>query len=71
MMGGKASKARRDPESLPYRPCAGVMVLNGDGLVDAADHAGDYAALPVVVRVEWTGQSGPARVEIRTTLGAF
>ena len=45
--------------------------LNGDGLIDAADHAGDYAALPVVVRVEWTGQSGPARVEIRTTLGAF
>lgn len=22
-----------DPESLPYRPCVGVMVLNGEGLV--------------------------------------
>ncbi|MER8386915.1 RNA pyrophosphohydrolase [Mesorhizobium sp. M0166] len=22
-----------DPETLPYRPCVGVMVLNGDGLV--------------------------------------
>ena len=22
-----------DPESLPYRPCAGVMLLNRDGLV--------------------------------------
>ena len=22
-----------DPETLPYRPCVGIMVLNRDGLV--------------------------------------
>ncbi|TIT27312.1 MAG: NUDIX domain-containing protein, partial [Mesorhizobium sp.] len=22
-----------DPETLPYRPCVGLMILNGDGLV--------------------------------------
>ena len=22
-----------DPETLPYRPCVGLMVLNGEGLV--------------------------------------
>lgn len=32
--------------------------LNGDGLVDSLDHAGDYVVLPVTVRLEWTGASG-------------
>ncbi|SFT41800.1 RNA pyrophosphohydrolase [Mesorhizobium sp. YR577] len=28
-----AKNKKIDPESLPYRPCVGIMVLNGDGLV--------------------------------------
>jgi putative (di)nucleoside polyphosphate hydrolase len=28
-----AKKKRVDPETLPYRPCVGIMVLNRDGLV--------------------------------------
>lgn len=28
-----AKKKNVDPESLPYRPCVGIMVLNRDGLV--------------------------------------
>ena len=27
------SKKKIDPETLPYRPCVGLMILNGDGLV--------------------------------------
>lgn len=42
--------------------------LNGDGAVDAADHAGDYEVLPVRVRVEWTGAGGERSVELVTTL---
>jgi Tfp pilus assembly protein PilV len=32
--------------------------LNGDLLVDTANHAGDYLLLPVRVRVEWASKSG-------------
>ncbi|TIS82884.1 MAG: RNA pyrophosphohydrolase, partial [Mesorhizobium sp.] len=27
------SKKTIDRETLPYRPCVGLMILNGDGLV--------------------------------------
>ena len=43
--------------------------LSGDGVVDGADHSGDYGLLPVVVRVDYEGPSGPGRVELRTFLG--
>ncbi|MCI0635908.1 MAG: hypothetical protein L0206_18620, partial [Actinobacteria bacterium] len=42
--------------------------LSGDGAIDGADHAADYVVLPVKVRVEWTGPSGPRRIEVVTTL---
>jgi len=32
-MGKKDKRAPVDPESLPYRPCVGIMVLNAAGLV--------------------------------------
>jgi len=43
--------------------------LNGDGIVDAADHADDYILLPVRVRLEWTGKSGQRFVEYASMLG--
>ncbi len=45
--------------------------LNGDGLVDALDHSGDYWILPVLVRVSWRSQSGQSRVEFKTVLVNF
>lgn len=42
--------------------------LDGDGQIDAANHADDYLLLPVVVRVEWQSSSGTGRVELRTML---
>lgn len=42
--------------------------LSGDGVVDAADHSGDYALLPVVVRLAWRTQKGVSRVELKTVL---
>ncbi len=42
--------------------------LSGDEATDAADHKADYVVLPMLVRVEWQGASGPRRVEIVTTL---
>jgi type II secretory pathway pseudopilin PulG len=38
--------------------------LNGDNVVDALDHSSDYLALPLEVRVEWSGQTG--RRQMRT-----
>jgi len=32
--------------------------LNGDSIIDGADHTGDYLVLPVQVRVRWTGRAG-------------
>lgn len=42
--------------------------LSGDGIIDAADHAGDYTILPVRVRVEWSGKSGDQTIEFISTL---
>jgi type II secretory pathway pseudopilin PulG len=44
--------------------------LNGDTLVDALDHSGDYLLLPVVVRVQWKGAGRPRILEFRTLLAA-
>lgn len=32
--------------------------LNGDGIVDNLDHAGDCIILPVEIRIEWASRSG-------------
>lgn len=42
--------------------------LNGDGVVDAADHSGNYIILPVTVFIEWQGASGLRSTEISTLL---
>jgi len=40
--------------------------LNGDMIIDANDHAGDYLVMPTIVRVEWLGRLGPRRFEMAT-----
>ena len=42
--------------------------LNGDDVVDALDHSGDYGILPVRVRVRWTGRSGVQQLDLVTTV---
>jgi hypothetical protein len=44
------------------------MDLNADGTVDTADHASDYTLLPVRVRVDWRGPSGPQNYQLETIL---
>lgn len=38
--------------------------VNGDGVVDAVDHAGDYVLLPVTIRLDWTGPTGDRSFEL-------
>ena len=45
--------------------------LNGDSVIDAEDHAGDYLLLPIIIRVEWQGLHGPRRYEVYTILADF
>ena len=45
--------------------------LNGDGLVDGLLPAGEYKLLPVLVRLEWRGTSGPSKLELRTLLADY
>ena len=42
--------------------------LDGDGAVDADDHAGDYRILPVRVAITWNGQNGARTFELVTVL---
>ena len=44
------------------------MDLDGDGAVDTADHGADYTLLPVRVRVDWRGPSGPQNYQLETIL---
>lgn len=42
--------------------------LNADGEIDGGDHSGDYAVLPVMVRLRWQSRSGPRELEMFTLL---
>jgi hypothetical protein len=42
--------------------------LNGDGAIDADDHAADHLLLPVRVRIAWTGRGGDRQLEVHTSL---
>jgi hypothetical protein len=43
--------------------------LTGEGGIDGADHAGDYALLPVLVRVDWQSGGRTRRIELQTIAG--
>lgn len=45
--------------------------LNGDGVVDANNHATDYTILPVIVRVRWRGVGGLGAFELKTMLANY
>ena len=46
--------------------------LNGDGAINTVvSYASTYTILPVRVRVQWVGPSGPGEVELRTMLGNY
>ena len=40
--------------------------LNGDAMLDSADHAKDYTLLPVRLRLRWDGQTGKREFEMST-----
>lgn len=42
--------------------------LNGDGTIDAGNHAGDYAILPLSVRISWEGNGGARTFDMTTVL---
>lgn len=42
--------------------------LNGDSIIDGADHSGDYFFLPVRIVVDWDGKAGPHTVQLHTQL---
>jgi len=45
--------------------------LNGNNVVDTANHSSDYLLLPVRVTIEWKSTSGARKFEIVTQLGDF
>ncbi len=45
--------------------------LNGDSMIDAADHAEDYILLPILIRVEWQGAHGPRVMELHSMLTEY
>lgn len=45
--------------------------LNGDGNIDALNHAMDYRLLPIQVRVRWRGPAGPGTVVLNTMIANY
>lgn len=45
--------------------------LNGNNVIDTANHSSDYLVLPVRVTIEWKSNAGARRFEIVTQLGDF
>jgi prepilin-type N-terminal cleavage/methylation domain-containing protein len=58
-------------EDVKYTALGLPRDLDGDGIIDAADHGDYYLILPVIVRVEWQGASGPSYVEFKTLLSGI
>lgn len=44
--------------------------LNGDGEIDSADHASDYAILPIELSVRWRGRAGDRELRFQTAMVA-
>jgi hypothetical protein len=44
--------------------------LNGDLVVDGADHKLDYKVLPIKIRVEWSGASGEGQLVVYSMFSA-
>jgi hypothetical protein len=42
--------------------------LNGDSLIDDANHAEDFSILPVIVTLRWRGRFGPREFRLHTVL---
>lgn len=42
--------------------------LNLDGLLDAANHSADYRIMPVLVRMQWRGPTGPRKFSVHTII---
>ena len=45
--------------------------LNGNNVIDTANHSSDYLVLPVRILIEWKSSSGARKFEIVTQLGDF
>lgn len=45
--------------------------LNGDAVIDDADHAGDYTMLPVVIVLRWRSKVGPRELQLFTLLTEY
>ena len=57
-----------DPDTGEWRKDLVLRDLNGDDQIDSGNHAGDHRILPVSVRLEWQGPSGPQVLELATLL---
>ena len=42
--------------------------LNGDGVIDGADHSGDYLILPMRIRFQWRSVTGDRTVDVETLM---
>jgi len=58
-------------EDLVNTSLGSPMDLNGDQVIDSADHLADCLAIPVLVRITWQGRSGRCVSQFKTILGAM
>jgi type II secretory pathway pseudopilin PulG len=56
------------PEDVEIAELGMSRDLDADGLIDSEDHAGDYAVLPVQVRLRWKGRAGVRELQMFTLL---
>lgn len=42
--------------------------LNGDAIINDADHSSDYAIVPILVRIRWQGAYGPRELRLFSSI---
>src|SRR5688572_14918806 len=58
-------------EDVVNEPLGMPRDLDGNNVIDTADHSSDYLMLPVRIRIEWKNGLGARRFDIVTQLGDF
>lgn len=66
--GGTSWQIREDTDD-PGLGCP--RDLNGNNVIDTANHSTDYLILPVRVQIEWNGIGGERRIEVVTQFADF
>src|SRR5262249_31132097 len=69
--GGQVTKTWQLHEDVDLQTLGMPRDLNGNNVVDSADHSSDYLLLPVEIEIQWKSNTGLRKFTLVTQLGDY